>query len=72
MYYPSKHRIQLLMPIYLECTIDEQPDFALVLTPDAKNELYIPETILGLEEVYQDARLIAKPDESWLNPEIIK
>lgn len=72
MYYPSKHRIQLLMPIYLECTIGEQPDFALVLTPDTKHELYIPETILGLEEVYQDARLIAKPDESWLNPEIIK
>lgn len=72
MYNPSKHIIQLLMPIYLECTIDEQPDFALVLTPNSEHELYSPETILGLEEVYQDARLIAKPDESWLNPEIIK
>lgn len=72
MYYPKFHRIQLLMPIYLENSSTYQPDFALVLTPDPNLNLYTPETILGLEEVYQDARLIAKPDESWLNPEIIK
>lgn len=72
MYYPKHHRIQLLMPVYLETLCTNQPDFALVLTPDSKNKLYTPETILGLEEVYQDARLIAKPDESWLNPNLIK
>lgn len=72
MYYPKFHRIQLLMPIYLENSSTCQPDFALVLTPDPEIKLYTPETILGLEEVYQDARLIAKPDESWLNPDIIK
>ncbi len=72
MYYPTSHRIQLLMPIYLENSSTSQPDFALVLTPNPDYKLYTPETILGLEEVYQDARLIAKPDESWLNPEIIK
>lgn len=70
MYYPRKHRIQLLMPIYLELDSNSLPDFALVLTPSDNS--YIPETILELEEVYQDARLIAKPDESWLNPEFIK
>lgn len=72
MYYPRSHRIQLLMPIYLENSSTSQPDFALVLTPVPDYKLYTPETILGLEDVYQDARLIAKPDESWLNPEIIK
>lgn len=72
MYYPSRDRIQLLMPIYLGQSSDCQPDFALVLTPQPDEQLYTPETILGLEEVYQDARLIAKPDESWLNPKIIK
>lgn len=72
MYYPTSHKIQLLMPIYLENSSASQPDFALVLSPDPQYKLYTPETILGLEEVYQDARLIAKPDESWLNPEIIK
>jgi len=72
MYYPTAHRIQLLMPIYLETSYTSQPDFALVLTPHANERVYTPETILGLDEVYQDARLVAKPEESWLNPQIIK
>ena len=72
MYYPSAKRIQLLMPIYLETSYTAHPDFALVLTPHIKERLYTPETILGLDEVYQDARLIAKPEESWLNPEMIE
>lgn len=72
MYYPTKQRIQLLMPIYLDTTYSNHPDFALVLTPYEDAELYVPETILGLDEVYQDARLIAKPEESWLNPDMIK
>lgn len=72
MYYPTAHRIQLLMPIYLETSYTSQPDFALVLTPHADEEVYTPETILGLDEVYQDARLVAKPEESWLNPRMIK
>ena len=72
MYYPTQRRIQLLMPIYLATSYTSHPDFALVLTPHAQEKLYTPETILGLDEVYQDARLIAKPEESWLNPEIIE
>ncbi len=72
MYYPTKKRIQLLMPIYLKRSYTEHPDFALVLTPREEDELYELETILGLNEVYQDARLIAKPEESWLKPEIIE
>ena len=71
MYYPTKNRIQLLMPIYLESSYSSHPDFALVLTPNADVKLYTLETILGLDEVYQDARLIAKPEESWLNPEML-
>lgn len=72
MYYPTKKRIQLLMPIYLEISYTARPDFALVLTPHSNEKLYTPETILGLDEVYQDARLIAKPEESWLNPLMIE
>lgn len=72
MYYPSAKRIQLLMPIYLETSYTAHPDFALVLTPHTREQLYTPETILGLDEVYQDARLIAKPEESWLNPDMIE
>lgn len=72
MYYPSAKRIQLLMPMYLECSYTAHPDFALILTPHSDEHIYTPETILGLDEVYQDARLVAKPEESWLNPMLIQ
>lgn len=71
MYRPQTDSIQLLMPIYLEGTFQQCPDFALVLTPDSKECIYTPETILPLDAAYQNARLIAKPDETWLNPENI-
>lgn len=69
MYRPQEDKIQLLMPIYLKGTYSKRPDFALVLTPDSKHKVYSPETILPLDAAYQNARLIAKPDEAWLNPE---
>lgn len=71
MYRPQTDSIQLLMPIYLEGTFQQCPDFALVLTPDSREEIYTPETILPLDAAYQNARLIAKPDETWLNPDNI-
>ncbi len=71
MYRPQTNMIQLLMPIYLNGAYSKRPDFALILTPDDEHEMYIPETILPLDAVYQNARLIAKPDESWLNPDTI-
>lgn len=71
MYRPQTGRIQLLMPIYLNGTYSCKPDFALILTPDRENEFYTPETILPLDAVYQNARLIAKPDDTWLNPDTI-
>lgn len=71
MYRPQTGQIQLLMPIYLKGTYSSKPDFALILTPDKENEYYTPETILPLDAVYQNARLIAKPDDTWLNPDTI-
>ena len=64
--------ICFLMPIFLEGTYSASPDFALVLQRDKENMMYIAKTILDLETGYQDARLIAKPDESWLNPVTLK
>ena len=69
MYRPQKDCIQMLMPIYLNGSYREAPDFALVLTPD--NGIYIPETILPIDGAYQNARLIAMPDEAWLRPDTI-
>lgn len=71
MYRPQIGSIQLLMPIYLKGTYSSKPDFALILTPNKENEYYTPETILPLDAVYQNARLIAKPDDTWLNPDTI-
>ena len=69
MYRPQKDCIQLLMPIYLNGSYKQSPDFALVLTPE--NGIYLPETILPIEAAYQNARLIAMPDEAWLKPDAI-
>lgn len=71
-YYPKYDRISFLMPIFLDGTYNTSPDFTLVLQTDAENKIYITRTILDLETGYQDARLVAKPDESWLNPVTLK
>lgn len=68
MYRPQLDAIQLLMPIFLSGNIMNAPDFSLVLTPNQSHEIYEPETILPLNDSYKNARLIAKPDETWLNP----
>lgn len=68
-YRPQTDKLQLLMPIYLSGSFTKQPDFALVL--DLEDEIYTPETILPLDAAYQNARLIAKPDDFWLNPDDI-
>lgn len=69
MYRPQEAKIQLLMPIYLSGSFTSSPDFALVL--DLEEGIYTPETILPLDAAYQNARLITKPDELWLNPDDI-
>lgn len=66
-YYPRFDSISFLMPIFLDGIYSDAPDFALVLQTDRENKLYIARTILDIESGYQDARLIAKPDESWFN-----
>lgn len=68
-YRPQEDKIQYLMPIYLGATFNKLPDFALVLGHESG--YYKPETILELDDAYQNARLIAKPDNFWLNPEDI-
>jgi len=68
-YRPQTDKLQLLMPIYLSGSFSKQPDFALVL--DLEDGIYTPETILPLDAAYQNARLIAKPDDFWLNPDDI-
>ena len=59
-------RAQLLMPIYLKCDMSQQPDGVLILDIEKDTQTYCPKTILTLDMVYKNARLIAKPSEEWL------
>lgn len=68
MYRPQENCVQMLMPIYMNRIAGGSPDFALVLSLDCKNKYYLPETILTLEDAYQDARLISILDGMWLTP----
>lgn len=70
-YRPTTDTIQFLMPIYLDNEYDKSPDFALVLALDDATHYYFPETVLKLDDAYNNARLIAKPDDLWLNPDRI-
>lgn len=61
-YYEDK--IQLLLPLCLD-TDDEKPNLALAVTK-LKN-CYQGYTCLTLDMAYNNARLIAKPEDSWLS-----
>lgn len=63
-YYNGK--IQLLIPI---CLINENaPDLALVVSKNEFGNQYLGHTCLTLDMAYNNARLIARPDSSWLKP----
>lgn len=66
-------KIQFLMPIYLDSQYGEKPDFALVLNIEkfAEQSYYTPETVLELPWAYNNARVICKPEDTWLNPKTI-
>ncbi|WP_458401558.1 DUF3825 domain-containing protein [Candidatus Avelusimicrobium sp.] len=56
--------IQFLMPLFL--LKKSLPDAVLVLSAMPKDQTYFPETILELQDAYQNARLIARPEDLWL------
>lgn len=63
---PQFHRgkIQLLLPI---CVLTEfKADLALVV--EKQGEAYRGNTVLSLDQAYNNARLIARPDGEWLQP----
>lgn len=64
------NKIQFLMPIYMLSKYEELPDFALVLSESliGNQKFYKPETVLELAWAYNNARVICKPDDMWLNP----
>lgn len=59
-----KNRIQLLLPLCL--ITPERADLALVIARE--HEVYKGSTVLTLDMAYNNARLIARPDNEWLEP----
>ncbi len=57
-------RIQLLLPI---CLLGDSPDLALAM--QRENGYYSARTCLTLDMAYGNARLINRPETSWIRPE---
>ena len=59
-----KNRIQFLLPLCVTNKIDA--DVALVVARDEQS--YEAHTLLTLDQAYNNARLLSKPDREWLTP----
>lgn len=57
-------RIQLLLPLCLK----EKQKADLALAVERQNDIYRASTCLTLDMAFNNARLIAKPDDEWLRP----
>lgn len=68
MYYPRYKRVSMLLPLILEDSRNSIVDLALVLDRDYKHKTYTATTIMTLEQIYCNIRLISQPDKDtyWL------
>lgn len=68
MYYPRYKRVSMLLPLILEDSRNSIVDLALVLDRDYKHKTYTATTIMTLEQIYCNVRLISQTDEdtTWL------
>lgn len=64
-YYPTKHKISLLLPLSLVDGEEGKADVAMVFEATGSGA-YIGHTILTLKMAYNNARLITRPDSDWL------
>lgn len=67
MYDVQYDQLQFLVPLYLDNSVEDIPELALVIgESDGFYRLY---TILDLNAAYMDARLISRPNSTWLRLE---
>jgi cold shock CspA family protein len=59
-YFPTARKIQFLLPLY------ERNKVVGALTVEREGKAYSGRTVLTLEQAYNNARLIARPDNDWL------
>lgn len=62
----SRKQIQFLIPLYLDNTLDTSPELTIVVGKQ-ENEIWSIYTVLYSDDAYDDARLISKASDSWLN-----
>ena len=72
MYYPRFGRVSMLLPLILEDSRDSVVELALVLDRDYIHKTYTATTIMTLEQIYCNIRLISQPDEdtNWLHSKL--
>ena len=58
------NKIQFLLPLCITNKIEA--DVALVVNRDENS--YVAHTVLTLDQAFNNARLLAKPDREWLTP----
>ena len=63
----GKGELQLLLPICLEKP--SRADLAITVAKTASGDAYRSATVLTLDQAYNNARLLARPDREWLDPE---
>ncbi len=68
-YYPTKKRIQFLLPLCLDPGMPDKVDAVLVV--ERVGKVYQAFTVLRMDWAYSNARLIARTDSDWLTPEKI-
>lgn len=64
MYNIKENTIQYLMPLHLDKSLDETPELVVVI--GKYNGFYNIYTILTTDDAYDNARLLCRPDHSWL------
>ena len=64
MYNLKTHRIQYLMPLHLDRSIDKSPELTIVI--GESNGFWRVYTILNTDDAYDNARLLCRPDNTWL------
>ncbi len=74
MYYPRQHKVSMLLPLNLGDKRDGKIDLVLVLEKDKAHHSYIANTIMTLNQIYCNVRLISKMDDdfNWLRSAIIE
>lgn len=65
MYFPTKKKIQFLLPLYFSRNANKL-EGALVIEKTSRDHEYSGVTILTPSMAYLDARLLCRPDSDWL------